>query len=212
MPAPSPSDVILSGGGLVGQAFAVALAHHGLSVHVIDPVDQNAQAAPGADGRVASIASGSWKMLETIGVAQGISEACPIEQIWVSDGLKPGELDFVPEEGTGPLGFMVENRLMRLALQQAVARHSDLIHLHMPAKAVEIERDAHKTMVTLDTGAVLQAPVLVIAARLPSRNDCFMPSPALRSGEAAAPTAASPTAAIPEPTAAAPDLPAEPKA
>ena len=160
---PLHADVILSGGGLVGQAFAVALAHHGLSVHVIDPVDQNAQAAPGADGRVASIASGSWKMLETIGVAQGISEACPIEQIWVSDGLKPGELDFVPEEGTGPLGFMVENRLMRLALQQAVARHSDLIHLHMPAKAVEIERDAHKTTVTLDTGAVLQAPVLVIA-------------------------------------------------
>ena len=59
---------------------------------------------------------------------------------------------------------------------------------------------------------VILPPVLVIAARLPSRNDCFMPSPALRSGEVAAPTAASPTAAMPEPTAAAPDLPAEPSA
>lgn len=162
-PAPLTADIILSGGGLVGQAFAVALAHHGLSVHVIDPVDQNAQAAPGADGRVASIASGSWKMLETIGVAQGISEACPIEQIWVSDGLKPGEVDFVPEEGSGPLGFMVENQRMRVALQQAVAKHPDLIHLHMPAKAVDIERDAHKATVTLDNGTVLQAPLLVVA-------------------------------------------------
>lgn len=70
-PAPLTADVILSGGGLVGQAFAVALAHHGLSCRVIDPVDQNAQSAPGVDGRVASIASGSWKMLETIGVAEG---------------------------------------------------------------------------------------------------------------------------------------------
>ena len=33
---------------------------------------------------------------------------------------------------------------------------------------------------------VILPPVLVIAARLPSRNDCFMPSPALRSGEVAA--------------------------
>lgn len=161
--APLTSDVILSGGGLVGQAFAVALAHHGLSVRVIDPVDPAAQVSPAADGRVASIASGSWKMLETIGVTQAIAEACPIEQIWVSDGLKPGELDFVPDEGSGPLGYMVQNRHMRLSLQEAVARHSDLISLHMPAKADAIERDAHRTTVTLDTGEVLTAPLLVVA-------------------------------------------------
>ncbi len=162
-PSPLRSDVIISGGGLVGQALAVALAHHGLSAAVIDPVDQLAQTAPGADGRVASIASGSWKMLEVIGVAQDIREACPIEQIWVSDGLKPGELDFVPEKDSGPLGYMVENRNMRLALQQAVARHPDLIRLHMPAKAVDIMRDAHRAAVTLDTGAVLEAPLLIVA-------------------------------------------------
>ena len=163
MSKPLQSDIIISGGGLIGQAFAVALAHHGLSSRVIDPMDPAAQVAPAADGRVASIASGSWKMLETIGITPGIAEACPIEQIWVSDGLKPGELDFQPQDGTGPLGYMVQNRHMRLAVQDVVAAHRDLIHLHMPAKAVDIVRDAHRATVTLDTGEILTAPLMVVA-------------------------------------------------
>ena len=33
------SDVLISGGGLVGQALALALAHHGLSSQIVDPAD-----------------------------------------------------------------------------------------------------------------------------------------------------------------------------
>ena len=39
MTEPLRSDVLISGGGLVGQALALALARHGLSSQIVDPAD-----------------------------------------------------------------------------------------------------------------------------------------------------------------------------
>src|SRR3546814_11796229 len=63
------SDVLISGGGLVGQALALALAHHGLSVQIVDPADPVATIAPGFDGRASAIASATWQMFEVLGIA-----------------------------------------------------------------------------------------------------------------------------------------------
>src|SRR3546814_2546290 len=51
------SDVLISGGGLVGQALALALAHHGLTSQIVDPADPVATIAPGFDGRASAIRS-----------------------------------------------------------------------------------------------------------------------------------------------------------
>src|SRR3546814_10002778 len=58
------SDVLISGGGLVGQALALALAHHGLSVQIVDPADPVATIAPGFDGSASAIARATWQMFE----------------------------------------------------------------------------------------------------------------------------------------------------
>src|ERR1700759_3932523 len=103
-------DVIISGGGLVGLTLAIALSRHGLTAEVIDPADPAAVLASGFDGRVASIASASWKMFDAIGIAQRLEgRCCPIERIWVSEGLTGGALDFEPDADDGALGYMVEN-------------------------------------------------------------------------------------------------------
>lgn len=166
------SDVLISGGGLVGQALALALAHHGLSSQVVDPADPVATIAPGFDGRASAIASAVWQMFGVIGIADRLAgHGCPIRAIKVSDGGKAGELDFVTAEDAPALGTMVENRQLRLALAAAIA-DAPLVRLFMPAKVVARDVDAHGVTLTLADGTKLAAPLLIVAEgrRSPTRD------------------------------------------
>lgn len=157
------ADVIILGGGLVGSALAVALDAHGLSAIVVDIADPEVILAAGFDGRASAIAGAPWRMLGAIGVAERLASfACPIEGIRVSDGLEPGALDFAPEPGDGALGHMVENRRLRAALFEA-ASAAARVDVRMKTRAVDVDRGAHGVTVTLDSGAVIRAPLLVAA-------------------------------------------------
>lgn len=166
------SDVIISGGGLVGQALALALAHHGLSSQIVDPADPIAAIAPGFDGRASAIASATWQMLEVIGIAKRLTGlGCPIRAIKVSDGGPGGHLDFVTADDDPPLGTMVENRQLRIALAAALAEAS-LVTRHMPAKVVTREVTPHGVRLTLADGTILAAPLIIVAEgrRSPTRD------------------------------------------
>jgi 2-octaprenyl-6-methoxyphenol hydroxylase len=154
------TDVIILGGGLVGLTLAIALDRHGLSTVVIDPGDPAKQIAPSYDGRATAVSSSSWRMLETIGVAErlaGVTRA--IGAIRVSDGLKPGGILFEPSDAD-PLGIMVENRLLRAALRET-ALAAERLTLLMPAMPVRIERDGVSARVTLADGETVVAPLVV---------------------------------------------------
>ncbi|MBO9574855.1 MAG: FAD-dependent monooxygenase [Sphingobium sp.] len=156
-------DVIILGGGLVGLTLAIALGRHGVTCAVIDPADPAATMAPGFDGRVSAIASASWKMFEAIGVAPHLEgQTCPIDRIWVSEGLSGGALDFAPDPEDGALGFMCENRKLRLALD-ATANDVAALTRFQPDKALDVVRDDHGVAVTLASGATLTASLLVAA-------------------------------------------------
>jgi 2-octaprenyl-6-methoxyphenol hydroxylase len=156
-------DVIILGGGLVGLTLALSLDAHGVSCAVIDPADPDKALAPGFDGRVSAIASASWNMLQAIGVGERLAgKGCPIERIWVSDGLQPGALDFVPPEGDGPMGIMFENRETRVALD-AAAREAKGVVRYQPDRAVTVDRTLDGVAVTLASGAQLSASLLVAA-------------------------------------------------
>ncbi|NJM50751.1 MAG: ubiquinone biosynthesis protein UbiH [Sphingomonadales bacterium] len=157
------ADVIIIGGGLIGLTQGLALAAHGISSHIVDRADPAIMLADGFDGRTSAISSSSMKMFEAIGLGDSLSgKGCPIEQIWVSDGLKPGELDFVPGEKDGYLGQMFENKFLRRILTRA-AQESDLIQLHMPAQINSKQRDDGAARVQLDNGAVLTGQLLIVA-------------------------------------------------
>jgi 2-octaprenyl-6-methoxyphenol hydroxylase len=89
-------------------------------------------------------------------------KGCPIEQIWVSDGLRPGALDFVPGADDGFLGQMFENRFLRRTLYDA-ALANELITLHMPANIVSKTRDGSGAYVLLNDGSNLSASLMIIA-------------------------------------------------
>lgn len=156
-------DVIILGGGLVGLTLAIALDAHGLSAAVVDPMPSDTALAPQFDGRASAVASASWRMLETIGIADTLRpHGCQIHRIEVRDGAQREALDFTVAQGQEPLGTMMENRLLRKTLREAAAA-AKLVTLHIPARATQVERDGQSARVTLDTGAQLSAPLLIAA-------------------------------------------------
>ena len=157
------ADVIILGGGLVGSTLAVALDAHGLSAIVVDIADPAVILAAGFDGRASAIASAPHRMLQAIGVTDRLAGfGCPIEGIRVSDGLEPGALDFEPDAGDGALGHMFENRRLRTALLEAADAAAG-VDLRMKTRAVAVERGEHGVVATLDSGAIVRAPLLIAA-------------------------------------------------
>jgi 2-octaprenyl-6-methoxyphenol hydroxylase len=157
------SDIIILGGGLVGQTLAIALATHGLSVAVVDPLDPAKTQATGFDGRASAVASASWRMLEALGVADALrSHGSAIHRIEVRDGLQAKALDFTTAADDEPLGVMFENRILRTALNDKAAS-LEAITRYSPARAVDVVRDGTGVRVTLDTGMILAAPLLIAA-------------------------------------------------
>jgi 2-octaprenyl-6-methoxyphenol hydroxylase len=163
------ADVILSGGGLVGQTLALALDQAGLSVAVIDASKPADTLAPAFDGRAFAIAFASYRMWRALGLGDQLDEvAQPIEQIMVTDGklgrgpsLLHLHFDRAEMHDTDePLGLMLEARHVRMALDSGVkARPS--IKMIQPMSVGAIERDPAGATVTLADGAKLRAPLLV---------------------------------------------------
>ncbi len=156
-------DVVILGAGLVGLTLGIALSRHGVRTAVIDPAEPLSQTAPGFDGRVSAISSTSYAMLSAIGVADHLAgKGCPIDRIWVSDGLERGALDFAPDADDGVMGTMFPNRDLRLALAET-AKGVDTLTLFQPDRATHVDRTADGVALTLASGATLQGALLVAA-------------------------------------------------
>lgn len=156
-------DLVILGGGLVGMTLALAAARAGITSHVVDKADPATLTAEGADGRASAISTASWNLFTNIGLAERLEPlGCPIESIAVTDGLKPGRIDFRPEPEEGSLGRMFANRDLRLALFDA-ARAEPAIAWHTRAEPVRRDRGAHGVAVTLADGRVLSGSLLVAA-------------------------------------------------
>jgi 2-octaprenyl-6-methoxyphenol hydroxylase len=156
-------DLLILGGGLVGMTLALAAAKKGLSSHVVDRADPAELTAEGFDGRASAISTASWNLFGNIGLAARLEpHACPIASIAVTDGMKPGRIDFQPEPHEGSLGRMFANRELRLALFEAAAQEP-LIAWHSRAEVVARERGEFGVSATLGDGTKLEAALMVAA-------------------------------------------------
>jgi len=167
-------DVIIAGAGLAGASFALAAALGGLKVVLVDPQPFDAQLAPGFDGRSTAIAFSTFRMLDAIGVGTALRpHACRMDRILVTDGRRPGaasrpqssaflrfDADEIGDRTDGePLGYMVENRRIRVALADAVTAAG--IEVRAPASVVGVEAGPAMSRVTLADGSVIEAPLTV---------------------------------------------------
>ena len=170
-------DVVIVGGGLVGLTAALACAQAGFKIGIVDVKEPSLQLDENFDGRSSAIAAASFKMMRALGVADALqkgedSHAGAITKILVSDGEagqapSPLTLFFdsaqIADDSDGePLGYMVENRRMRLALMQ-VAETSDNIQWIAPVQITHIEPGDAQSKLHLEDGRTLSAALVVAA-------------------------------------------------
>jgi len=175
-------DVIIAGAGMAGATFALAAAQGGLKVVLVDPQPFSAQLAPSFDGRSTAIAFSTFRMLDALGVGEGLRpHACRMDRILVTDGRRPGaasraassaflrfDADEIGDRTEGePLGYMVENRRIRVALAEAVTAAG--IEVRAPSSVERVEAGPGLATVTLADGSVLRAPLVVGAEGRGSR-------------------------------------------
>ncbi|MCJ2184873.1 UbiH/UbiF/VisC/COQ6 family ubiquinone biosynthesis hydroxylase [Novosphingobium sp. 1949] len=166
-------DLIILGGGLVGMTLALAAARAGITSHVIDRADPADLVAEGADGRASAVSTASWNLFANIGLGKRLAPlGCAIDTIAVTDGMKPGRIDFQPKPEDGSLGRMFFNRDLRLALFEA-AEDEPNIAWHVRTEAVRRTRGAHGVEIELSDGRVLKGSLLVAAEgrQSPTRDE-----------------------------------------
>ena len=125
------SDILINGGGMVGLALALGLAHAGFSVTVLDAqpaspaVDSLRAALTSAafDTRVSALTAASAKWLQQLGVWDTLAglRVCAYRDMEVWDGDGTGAIHFNAEEvHADNLGHIVENRLLCAVLYDAL--------------------------------------------------------------------------------------------
>ncbi len=155
------------------MTLALAAAKEGLTCHVVDRASPEELTAEGMDGRASAISTASWNLFTNVGLAERLAPlGCPIAAIAVTDGMKPGRIDFRPGADEGSLGRMYANRDIRLALF-AAARGEAAIDWHTSAEPVARRRGDHGVSVTLKDGRELTGNLMVAAEgrQSPTRDE-----------------------------------------
>ncbi len=168
-------DVAIIGGGLVGLATALALAHAGATVQIFDAQARETQLDNTYDGRASAISYANFRMLNVLGVRDRLTPyACPIKTIMVTDGRmgrgasgrSPGspflrfDADEIADTASEPLGWMVENQIMRRVLLDRIDASPD-IRLAQGAQVTSVECGANGAEVSWGDKKQINARLVV---------------------------------------------------
>jgi len=159
------AELLIAGGGLNGLALGIACAGAGLETILVDRQDLGETVAETFDGRASAIAYGSKLVLEAIGVWHGIAaEAEPIREIRVADDDSPLFLHYDHRDlaADTPLGYIVENRVLRRALL-ARARALPALTLTHPRAVASVEATTTGAVATLGDGSTRRIRLVVAA-------------------------------------------------
>lgn len=161
------SDLIIIGGGLNGCAMALAAAQGGMSSTIIDTLPKAPKAAPDFDGRSYALALASQRLLDAIGLWDGLFDnAQAMLEIKVTDGRagegpSPFFMHFDHAEiEEGPMGYLVEDRYLRRAFMEAIEKQPNITMRHGETVIAQ-DSDARGAFVTLASGGVLHGRVLI---------------------------------------------------
>ncbi len=154
------ADILITGGGLGGTALALSLVQAGHSVILIDMLAEDTRRDVAFDGRSYALSLGSQRLLQAIGLWDQLAEnAQPILDIKVTDGRagegpSPFFMHFDHAEiEEGPMGYMIEDRHLRLALLDAVAAAAGKGLTHLAGRRVTDQTtDLRNASVTFHCG------------------------------------------------------------
>lgn len=168
-------DIVIIGGGPAGGLASLAMAARGFSCALVDAADPAAMRAAAFDGRTSAISYASARVFKRLGLWNAIApDAEPIRDILVTDGRAKSRfsegavsnfsLHFDSRElgEDQPLGWIVENKVIRDALFDAIET-TENITLFAPAIRTTTKFNPENAIINLEDGRRLAA-ALVIAA------------------------------------------------
>lgn len=160
-------DIIIVGGGMVGQAFALSMAKTDYKIAIIEPNNPNPELQADYHTRVSAITPTSEKLLKTIGAWDLIKRKHAFSHTSVWDQNSHGSLDFhAKDEQLNHLGHIIENDAIQSALFSALEKTSvEFIN----AKVTTLEKTTTGYQVQLDNNTTLACQLLIGADGARSR-------------------------------------------
>lgn len=158
-------DVVIVGGGMVGLGLAAALKGSALKVAVVEGQLPASELDEAPDNRVSALSLASQRILQQVGAWRGI-EARRLQpyvqmEVWEQDSF--GRIAFDAASLRQPeLGHIVENRVIQLALLEAIL-DGDNIQLLSPARASSLQSGEAGSLLLLEDGRALSAKLVVAA-------------------------------------------------
>ncbi len=165
-------DIAIIGGGMVGAALACRLAVSGLQIRLVEgqaPAPFEPTQAP--DLRVSAISPASVALLEQCGAWEAVQamRVCPYRRLETWEQGGPATRFGAAELGLPELGFIVENRLIQLALWQRLTAFAN-VQIACPARLVTLSQQPDGVRLGLDDGRCLQAQLVLGADGAGSRT------------------------------------------
>jgi 2-octaprenyl-3-methyl-6-methoxy-1,4-benzoquinol hydroxylase len=157
-------DAVVSGGGVVGAACAVALARRGLEVALVEGAAPAPWRAEAPDLRVYALAADNAALFERLGAWAAVRDARvqAYRRMRVWDAAGGGELDFEADAfGRRELGWIVEHGLLLDRLWSLLPAAG--VRVHCPARVAALEDEGDGVVVGLDDGSRLRARIALAA-------------------------------------------------
>ena len=145
-------DILIVGGGLAGNCLALALNHSGLRIAIIEANTREQRSNSPAGDRALALAGGTVRMLDALGVWQGVKQAAtPIEQIHVSDQGHFGKTRLsAKKEEVDALGYVITAG--EIEEQVADIVEQEKIKQFCPARVAGLISGTDEICISLKTG------------------------------------------------------------
>ncbi len=158
-------DVVVVGAGMTGAAAALGFAQEGMRVALLEkakPAAFDPQSAP--DVRISAISRASVELLQQLGAWQHVEamRSAPYRQLETWEEPGSNVLFDAQSLGLPELGFMVENRVLQLALWRECEKYDNL-ELVCPAQLVNLYRPQNQKTwcIELDDNRTIEAQLVV---------------------------------------------------
>ena len=150
-------DVVIVGGGLIGQSLALALSNFKLEVGLVDLNFEKPLLSKSYDNRVSAIVPSTVNFLKSIGIWGNIHRKRPYQSTRVWDQNSNGKLNFSSKNDD--LGFIIENNQIIHALHEAIECFSNIKVINSEVKSIVDEKTHYQ--INLDSSASVNTDLLI---------------------------------------------------
>lgn len=158
-------DVVVVGAGMTGTAAALGFAQEGMRVALLEktkPAAFDIKSIP--DVRISAISRSSVDLLKQLGAWQHVEamRCVPYRQLETWEEQGSNVVFDAQDLGLPELGFMVENRVLQLALWRECEKYPNLERI-CPAQLTHLyqSNDHHDWHISLDDGRDIHAKLVV---------------------------------------------------